>query len=114
MSSDGEREHSDLPYSENSDGAICHDTAAAAAISPVPKTRNRMIRFEGRCPYCFGDFTYTYSLKVLPASSSRPAGQGSGAIDVTLTCQCPHRHKDAPAGQIGCGRSWVVEITSDG
>lgn len=72
--------------------------------------RGRQIRITGECPYCFGGFTYVHTLKLVP-SVVAPSGQGSGALDITITCPCEHRHTGAPGSTTGCGQSWTLEIT---
>ncbi|AWG52259.1 hypothetical protein P5V93_15010 [Mycobacteroides abscessus subsp. abscessus] len=70
----------------------------------------RQIRVTGQCPYCFGDFTYVHTLKLVP-SVVAPSGQGSGAVDVHMECPCAHHHTGAPDSGTGCGQSWTIEVT---
>lgn len=88
------------------------EVSEGLTVTEVPKSRGRQIRIEGQCPYCLGPIDFIHTLKLIPASTSRPAGQGSAAVDAIVECRCPHMHPNAPENVTGCGQHWVIEVLS--
>lgn len=109
-STNGQRAHLELDWAASPRPTLCEEVFDRITIEKVGRSWSRQIKIRGQCPFCFGEFSYVHSLKLVPTVAV-PSGQGSGAIDITIECHCAHRHPNAPDHVTGCGQYWTVEIT---
>ncbi|MDR7188152.1 hypothetical protein J2Y46_000968 [Microbacterium sp. BE35] len=101
--------HIALDWSEHADNACDSDVLQTNQFR-VHGVLSREAQITGHCPYCYGSIEFTRKLKLLPANPSGTTGQSIGkkTMDITARCTCALDHPGRPAGERGCGRSWVA------
>lgn len=105
-------DHQATRWGYNPDAVIDHTLADRHQVTDATRHGIRSITFTGVCPYCYGDFTYTVDITVVPSAGGL-IGQGDSDMVLVLECTCAREHTSRPAGQLGCGQSWTVTLEED-
>ncbi|MGW7051167.1 hypothetical protein [Streptomyces sp. NPDC054887] len=70
---------------------------------------------SGRCPRCGHHLVDRQVTTALTGLSGPSRGADSGqppAVTLDVTCGCGSEHGNAPAGAIGCGASFRIEVVA--
>lgn len=105
------RKHKNLSWG-NGNAKFHIDTLADSNAFTEPEHRPNQVTVQGLCPYCFGDVHFVQILQLVHSSPGGVLGQASGTkrLDITVRCDCVKHHRGRPAGEVGCGHSWVVTM----
>lgn len=92
-----------------------HDESlyTALRVHPDRPWLTRQFHVSGACPSCYGPIDFISPVRVAIGGSPGLRGQGAKERSLTVQCNCELDHPGRPAGETGCGQSFVLVIGGD-
>jgi hypothetical protein len=111
--SDGELGSGPLAYTETTASEFSEIAASSFAAE---RMRTGIVMLHGRCPRCASAIAVPIFESVfrLGRKRSRRRTAPTEPMYHTVVCTCDEDHPGRPAGQLGCGAYWTVELHEDG
>lgn len=105
--------HLDLKWESVTQDGFVEEIARAGVASSRRRLSGFDVTYEGRCPFCGGDMmSWATKSLIAVAAASDQGGLGGDAASYTVTmrCECSLLHPSTPAGEVGCGRSFDMQV----